>query len=95
MLAEEEKKEKLNFVREIYNQNFGINNRYVDELDSKSKRNFIPLCGTKGQAGTCHNEFDNYGITLLYNPLTISLSCDNSLSNCSGVNTTSLSIHIM
>ena len=49
---------------------FGINNRYVDELDSKSKRNFIPLCGTKGQAGTCHNEFDNFGITLLYNPLT-------------------------
>ena len=30
----------------------------------------IPLCGTKGEAGTCHNEFDNFGITLLYNPLT-------------------------
>ena len=42
----------------------------MDELDSKSKRNFIPLCGTKGEAGTCHNEFDNFGITLLYNPLT-------------------------
>jgi hypothetical protein len=32
--------------------------------------NFIPLCGSEGELGTCHNEFDTFGITLLYNPLT-------------------------
>jgi hypothetical protein len=42
---------------------------YRDDLDVKSPRNFIPLCGTDGKAGTCHNEFDKYLMTLLYNPL--------------------------
>lgn len=48
---------------------FGKANHYVDDFNPKSPRNFIPLCGTHGEAGTCHNEFDNYQITLLYNPL--------------------------
>jgi hypothetical protein len=42
---------------------------YIDNLDVKSPRNFIPLCGTDGKEGTCHNEFDKYLMTLLYNPL--------------------------
>ncbi len=48
---------------------FGKSHGYKDDLNLKSPRNFIPLCGTKGQVGTCHNEFDNYAITLIYNPL--------------------------
>jgi hypothetical protein len=34
-----------------------------------SARNFLPLCGTEGIYGTCHDEFDKFRITLLYNPL--------------------------
>ena len=41
---------------------------YRDDLDVKSPRNFIPLCGTDGKEGTCHNEFDKYLMTLIYNP---------------------------
>jgi hypothetical protein len=51
-------------------EEFGKLGGYKDDLDVKSVRNFIPLCGTKGELGTCHNEFDTFGITLLYNPLT-------------------------
>lgn len=43
---------------------------YESPLDVKSARNFLPLCGTLGSYGTCHDEFDKYRITLLYRPLT-------------------------
>ena len=42
---------------------------YIDDLDVKSARNFIPLCGTHGMEGSCHNEFDNYLIGVVPNPL--------------------------
>ena len=41
---------------------------YKTTLDVKSERNFILLCGTNGDAGSCHNEFDKYLFTILYNP---------------------------
>jgi hypothetical protein len=45
-----------------------FNKGYETPLDVKSARNFLPLCGTLGLQGTCHDEFDRYRITLLYNP---------------------------
>jgi hypothetical protein len=48
---------------------FGKKNHYSSELDFKSERNFIPLCGTLGATGTCHDYFDKYLMTLIYNPL--------------------------
>jgi hypothetical protein len=30
----------------------------------------VPLCGTQGVPGTCHDYFDKYEIALLYNPST-------------------------
>ncbi len=47
---------------------FGTKNQYVNELDTKSPRNFLPLCGTKGMTGTCHDFFDKYVLALLYHP---------------------------
>ena len=44
--------------------------RYKTDLDNKSSRNYIPLCGTLGKANSCHNEFDSFLLTFLYNPLT-------------------------
>lgn len=48
---------------------FGVSNGYRSDLDVKSPRNFIALCGTLGEVGTCHHEFDSYKMALLYNPL--------------------------
>jgi hypothetical protein len=42
---------------------------YKDDLDCKSPRNFLPLCGTLGAFGTCHDRFDKYLVTLLYNAI--------------------------
>lgn len=42
---------------------------YESELIVKSARNFLPLCGTPGMYGTCHDEFDKFRLTLLYRPL--------------------------
>mmetsp|Transcript_24976 Transcript_24976/g.34336 ORF Transcript_24976/g.34336 Transcript_24976/m.34336 type:complete len:206 (-) Transcript_24976:113-730(-) len=42
--------------------------KYIDNLDVKSPRNYIPLCGTDGKNGTCYNEFDKFLMTLIYNP---------------------------
>lgn len=42
--------------------------RYRDDLNIKSIRNFLPLCGTEGLAESCHNEFDKYLLTILYDP---------------------------
>jgi hypothetical protein len=47
---------------------------YKAPLDVKSPRNFLPLCGTEGRSGTCHDEFDKFRITLLYNPFDQSYS---------------------
>jgi hypothetical protein len=41
---------------------------YHDALDVKSPRNFIRLCGRKGENGTCHDAFDYFRLSLLYNP---------------------------
>ena len=42
---------------------------YKDELDVKSPRNFLQLCGVvDGVEESCHNEFDKYLMTLIYNP---------------------------
>ena len=43
--------------------------KYKSNLQIKSARNFIPLCGTLGMEGTCHDNFDRYLMTLIYNPL--------------------------
>jgi hypothetical protein len=56
-------------VKDCKFEGFGRQNGYIDELDVKSPRNFIPLCGSKGVRGTCHDEFDNYNIALFFNPL--------------------------
>ena len=42
---------------------------YLTDLDVKSPRNYIPLCGRLGEAETCHNEFDKFLMTLIYNPI--------------------------
>lgn len=47
---------------------FGIPT-YSDNLDVKSARNFIPLCGTLGQKNSCHDAFDKFCLTILFNPL--------------------------
>ncbi len=41
---------------------------YKTELNVKSPRNFLRLCGTEGMYNTCYDEFDKFRITLLYNP---------------------------
>lgn len=46
---------------------------FGDDLDPFSRRNFIPLCGTKGSwidgKRTCHNLYDIYLVAMVYNPL--------------------------
>lgn len=48
----------------IEKEHFGVfgTPRYVDNLNTASIRNFIPLCGA------CHNEFDKHTMTFLYDP---------------------------
>ena len=41
---------------------------YKDKLDIHSARNVLPLCGNEGKKDTCHNEFDKYLMTLIYQP---------------------------
>ena len=48
---------------------FGSKAGYKLDLDVSCGRNYIPLCGTHGEEGSCHNEFDNFKCTLLWNPL--------------------------
>ena len=43
--------------------------KYRPDFDYRSVRNFILLCGTRGEEGTCHNEFDNYLIGMVPEPL--------------------------
>jgi hypothetical protein len=42
--------------------------KYKSAVDVKSVRNFLPLCGTDGVSDSCHNQFDKYLVTLLYDP---------------------------
>ena len=34
-----------------------------------SEKNFIPLCGTKGSKGTCHDAFDTGNLSFVHNPV--------------------------
>ena len=47
---------------------FGRANGYKDELDVLSPRNYIPLCGSLGVNGSCHDAYDKHQIALMYNP---------------------------
>lgn len=49
---------------------FGVSNGYCTDLDVKSPRNFIPLCGSLGREGTCHHAFDKYLLTIMFDPIT-------------------------
>eukprot|EP01032_Pedospumella_encystans_P025990 gene25990-29357_t len=59
----------LEGVRTYAYDEYGTASGYADDLDPSSARNYIPLCGTEGQAGSCHDLFDTFKIALLYNPL--------------------------
>eukprot|EP01041_Mallomonas_annulata_P013380 gene13380-28367_t len=41
---------------------------YKCDLDVFSVRNYIPLCGKEGEHGTCHDSFDKFLVSLMYNP---------------------------
>jgi hypothetical protein len=41
---------------------------YKTDLDVKSPRNFIRLCGKKGDGKSCHDVFDFYRLSLMYDP---------------------------
>ena len=45
---------------------FGIDGDYIDDVDVESERNYLVLCGSHGQQGTCHNYFDNLQMSLYY-----------------------------
>ena len=40
-----------------------------DNVNPRSPRNLIPLCGTHGAIGSCHHLFDYQAIALMCNPL--------------------------
>jgi hypothetical protein len=44
--------------------------RYRTQFNAQTARNFLPLCGTLGCSGTCHDAFDKFYVSLLANPLT-------------------------
>jgi hypothetical protein len=48
---------------------FGTKKGYKNNIEVDSMRNYILLCGNRGSPDTCHDDFDNYLVTLLYNPL--------------------------
>lgn len=69
---------------------------YRDNLDIKSVRNFIPLCGTKGERTTCHDAFDTFRLTILFNPLANNYYCfclDKSLPKYRDVHLKTLTFH--
>jgi hypothetical protein len=45
---------------------FGIKNNYKDDLDVFSERNFMPLCGTEGENGSCLDAIDKHLIHVRY-----------------------------
>ena len=48
---------------------------YEEAVAIKSSRNFIPLCGSLGTKGTCHDAFDRHLLAILYNVISNSFSC--------------------
>ena len=48
---------------------YGIKNGYKTDLDVFSERNYIPLCGTDGASGSCHDAMDKHLIHIVYNPI--------------------------
>lgn len=58
------------FLRHSDYRPFGKGNGYKDELEVFSDRNYMPLCGTDGESGTCHDAIDKHLIHVVYNPLT-------------------------
>ena len=48
---------------------YGICNGYKTNLDVFSVRNYIPLCGTGGASGGCHDAMDKHLIHIVYNPM--------------------------
>jgi len=44
---------------------FGTASGYSTDFDGNSERNHIPLCGTLGDKGSCHNAFDKFKMTFL------------------------------
>jgi hypothetical protein len=53
--------------QDVYLQ-FGKSAGYSTDFDGYSERNHIPLCGTLGDTGTCHDSFDSAQMSLIYNP---------------------------
>jgi hypothetical protein len=47
---------------------FGTAGGYVNDLNVKCPRNFLRLCGILGEKGTCHDAFDQYHLTIVFNP---------------------------
>jgi hypothetical protein len=45
---------------------FGVKNNYNCEIDVFSERNFMPLCGTEGEANSCHDAIDKHQIHICY-----------------------------
>ena len=46
---------------------FGTDNNYKDNITIECESNYLVLCGTQGQNGSCHNEYDNFQMSLYYN----------------------------
>jgi hypothetical protein len=42
-------------------------NGYKSDFDCRSNRNYITLCGSKGEEGSCHHEFDTYNLMIVPN----------------------------
>lgn len=45
---------------------FGEGKGYVDDIVLSSRRNYLLLCGTMGNKGSCHHAFDTRQISLFY-----------------------------
>jgi hypothetical protein len=43
---------------------------FATDFVGESERNHVPLCGTLGALGTCHDAFDKDEMTLVYDPFT-------------------------
>ena len=48
---------------------------YPNDVDIKSSKNFIPLCGNLGNIKTCHDAFDRHLLAITYNVLKSSFVC--------------------
>jgi len=47
----------INAVKNMDYSEFGVQAGYENDLDVTSARNYIPLCGSLGEKGTCHNRY--------------------------------------